>query len=67
LYAGAADKPAAIAKGKLTSLAEVSARTAPALMRQVAKADAEAKRGEVFELMNRLEDVIRQWRSSQAS
>jgi predicted ATPase len=66
LFAGAADKPAAIAKGKLTSLADVTARTTPALMRLVAQCEAEAKKGEVFELMNRLEDVIRQWRSSRA-
>lgn len=66
LFAGAANKPAAIAKGKLTSLADVSARTVPALVRLVAKGEAEAKKGEVFELMNQLEDVIRQWRSSRA-
>lgn len=47
-------------------LSETGARTASALMRLVAKCEAEAKKGEVFELMNQLEDVIGQWRSSRA-
>lgn len=64
LFAGAADKPAAIAKGKLSALADTTARSTPALVRLVAKTEAESRKGVVFELMNQLEDTIRQWRSS---
>lgn len=64
LFAGAADKPSAIAKGKLAALAEATARTTPDLMRLAGKTEAQNKTGEVFEVMNKLEDIIRQWRSS---
>jgi hypothetical protein len=66
LFAGAADKPAAIAKGRLTSLAEATARTGPALVRLVSKTEAETRKGDGFDRMNQLEEVIRQWRSSKA-
>lgn len=66
LYAGAADKPPAIAKNKLASLAEQSARSTSDLMRLVARTEAENKTGEVFDLMNSLEDMVGNWRAATA-
>ncbi|MBI4025299.1 MAG: AAA family ATPase [Verrucomicrobia bacterium] len=64
LFSSAADKPAAIAKGKLTTLAETTARTVPEMIRLIAKTEAGRNAGDVFSLATRLEDVVRQWRAS---
>lgn len=64
LYSGAADKPSAIAKGKLTSLADAAARTTPELIRLIAKTEAALNTGDVYDLSARLEDTVRQWRTS---
>lgn len=64
LYSSAVDKPAAIAKGKLSSLAAETVRTAPELMRLIGREEAVREAGEVFEVANRLVDVIGEWRAS---
>ncbi|MHB8519719.1 MAG: AAA family ATPase [Limisphaerales bacterium] len=64
LYAAAADKPAAIAKNKMASFASDVARTSPEIMRLAGRTEAESKAGEVFDLVNRISDVISEWRSS---
>jgi predicted ATPase len=64
LYAAAADKPAAIAKNKLYSLVEENSRSTPELFRHMARTEAEQKSGEVFELVNQLEDAVRNWRTA---
>ncbi|MBI5480960.1 MAG: AAA family ATPase [Deltaproteobacteria bacterium] len=64
LYSNAADKPTAIAKNKLHSLAEETSRATAEFFRYLAKHEAEHQAGEVFELVNRLEDLVRDWRTS---
>ena len=64
LFSGAADKPVAIAKGKLTTLAEATARGVPDMIRLIAQTEAGLKSGDVYSLATHLEDVVRQWRAS---
>lgn len=64
LFSGAVDKPAAIAKGKLTTLAEATARGVPDMIRLIAKTEAGLNSGEVYSLATQLEDIVRQWRAS---
>jgi predicted ATPase len=64
LFSGAADKPSAIAKGKLTTLAEATARGVPDMIRLIAKTEAVLNSGDVYSLATQLEDVVRQWRAS---
>ncbi|MGD0092594.1 MAG: ATP-binding protein [Planctomycetota bacterium] len=66
LYDAAADKPSAIAKGKVYALAEATARAPADLVRLIAKKEAETKSGDVYGLANDLEDVVRKWRSFSA-
>lgn len=65
LYSNAADKPTAIAKNKLFTLVEENSRTLPALFRYLGKTEAESRSGPVFELVNELENIVRDWRTAQ--
>lgn len=64
LYAGAADKPSAIAKNKLSTLAEFLARTVPAMLREIGSKEASDKAGEADEVVNHLQDAINDWRTA---
>ncbi len=64
LYANAADKPQAIAKNRFFSFATELAKTPPQIMRILAKKETSAKRGEVYELANKIREFISTWRSA---
>lgn len=67
LYAGAADKPAEIAKNRLRSLAEdLLARTAPEVARIVARLDSADRVGDLPELADQIADAVHAWRARQA-
>lgn len=66
LYSNAADKPTAIAKNKLFTLVEENSRSLPALFRHLGKTEAESRSGPVFELVNELENIVRDWRTAQS-
>ncbi|MDI7268115.1 MAG: AAA family ATPase [Myxococcota bacterium] len=63
-FAGAADRPANIAKGRLQTLAEQMTREPTELCRVVAFAEAEAKDGGLAKFRSELEDSVRAWRSA---
>jgi predicted ATPase len=63
LYSNAADKPSAIAKNKLFTLAEENSLTVPALFRHLGKTEADLRSGPVFEMVNELENIVRDWRT----
>lgn len=64
LFSGAVDKPAAIAEGKLNGVAEATAHTVAEVMRLVAGSESKLGTGEVFDLVNSIEDMIGNWRSA---
>ena len=66
MFSGAADKPAAIVKNKVFTLANEISRTAPEVVRLVAREEAKAKSGDAFRLRGELQDMISRWRSSGA-
>jgi predicted ATPase len=65
VYSNAADKPTAIAKNKLFSLCEESSKSLPQLFRYAARKEAEIGKGEVNDIIIHLENLVRDWRSSQ--
>ncbi|MDQ1350924.1 MAG: hypothetical protein QG657_1226 [Acidobacteriota bacterium] len=64
LYSSATDTPSAIAKNKFVSLARQNAREVIEIMRHIGKTEAGMRGGEVYEFVNRLQDIILDWRSS---
>ncbi|MBI4569403.1 MAG: AAA family ATPase [Planctomycetes bacterium] len=64
VFSAAADKPAAISKNKMATLADEHSRSMPDLFRHLAKSEAAPKGGSVFELAVSLEDTIRNWRAT---
>ncbi len=63
LYASAADKPTAIAKNKLSSLALDCSRSVPEMFRLAGRIEASQGKGDIYDVMNRLQEYINAWRS----
>lgn len=64
LYSSATDSPSAISKNKFYSFARQTAHEVKDIIRFIGKAEAEMGAGEVREFVNRLQDIIKAWRSS---
>jgi hypothetical protein len=64
LYANAADKPQAIAKNRFFSFATELAKTTSDIMRILAKKETSSKRGDVYELANKIREFILAWRTT---
>lgn len=64
LYSSATDSPSAISKNRFYSFARQNAQKVIVIMRHIGKTEAEMGAGEVREFVNRLQDMIKAWRSS---
>ncbi len=67
IYDSASDSPGQIAKTKLDILAEEIGQRAPEIARTVGRQEAERNQSDIQPLKEDLEDVLTQWRSSEAS
>jgi predicted ATPase len=63
LYAGATDKPSAIAKNQFGTLAQETSHTVAEIFRCVGRTEAATGKGEVFDIVSRISDIVSEWRA----
>jgi len=63
LYAGATDRPSAIAKNQFGTLAQETSHTAVEIFRCIGRTEAASGKGEVAEIINKINDIVNEWRA----
>jgi predicted ATPase len=63
LYASATDKPSAIAKNQFGTLALETSHLVPEIFRHIGRIEAVAERGDVYDIVNKMNDIVSEWRA----
>lgn len=63
LYASATDKPSAIAKNQFGTLALETSHSVTEIFRHLGRVEANSNRGEVYDIVNKMEDIVSEWRA----